>query len=113
MKQLSSSTSMIENITEPATQFKGYTLEELRYQKALVLVRKEFCKSKLLRNVDSLKKHNPLSPSSDGVLLPGTFGSIASKLVKGLNYLDYMMIGFSVFGSVRKVLTFFKKNRKG
>lgn len=106
------------NNTDPLTGseseplFKGYTIEELRYQRALVTLQKEFCKSKLERNISSLKKSNPLSPNTAASSLPGKFGFLATKLLSGLNYLDYAMLGFSLFGSARKVYSFFHKKKK-
>lgn len=100
------------NISENEPTFKGYTIEELRYQRALVTLQKEFCKSKLERNINSLRKTNPLSPTSAASSLPGKFGIIATKLLSGLNYLDYAMLGFSLFGSARKVYSFFHRRKK-
>ena len=33
--------------------FKGYTMEELRYQRAMMALRKEFCKTKITRRLSS------------------------------------------------------------
>lgn len=93
-------------------KFKGYTLEELRYQRALVALQKEFCKSKLTRNVRNIQKSKLLNPSSSASSLPGKVGFVASKIFTGLNYLDYAMIGFSVFGAVRKIFSIFRRNKK-
>lgn len=112
MNEIQKSTKAAEQITEPENKFKGYTLDELRYQRALVTLQKEFCKSRLIRNVNGLQKNNPFNPTSAASSLPGKVGFVASKLISGLNYLDYAMIGFTVFGSVRKILSIFKRNKK-
>lgn len=111
MNELQKSAQETERITQPGNLFKGYTLEELRYQRALVLLQKEFCKSRIMRHVNNLQKSNPLSPSSAAGSLPGKVGAVASKLLAGLNYLDYAMIGFSLFGAVRKVFSIFKRKK--
>lgn len=90
--------------------FKGYTLDEIRYQRALVALKREFCKSKLLNNVNQVKRHNPLTGNASSPA--GKVGSIASKLITGMSYLDYVMIAISVFGTARKVTSFFRKKKK-
>lgn len=100
------------SVSDPEPTFKGYTIEELRYQRALVTLQKEFCKSKLERNINTLKKTNPLSPTTAASSLPGKFGVVATKLLSGLNYLDYAMLGFSLFGSAKKVYSFFHRKKK-
>lgn len=112
MKEIEKSKAEAEEITSPSMEFKGYTLEELRYQRAFVTLQKEFCKSKLLRGVEKLKKTNPLSPSSAAENLPGKVGFVATKLLTGLNYLDYAVLGFTAFSSIRKALSIFKRKKK-
>lgn len=112
MKEIVKTTSTpVEPIDEGRPIFKGYTLEELRYQRAVITLKKEFCQSKLLRSVDSLKKTNPLSSNGSNTSLPGKFGFVASKLLAGLNYLDYAMLGFSLFSSARKVFSFLHRKK--
>lgn len=95
---------------EKQSLFKGYTLEELRYQRALVTLKKDFSQSKLLRNVDLIRNSHPLSPAHTASV-PGKVGFVATKLLSGLNYLDYAMLGFSIFSSVRKVYSFFRRKK--
>lgn len=94
------------------SNFKGYTLEEIRYQRALVALQAEFCKTKIIKSIHNLQKSNPLSPTSAATSLPGKAGAVALKLVNGLNYLDYAVLGFSLFSGVKKFLSFFKKKKK-
>ena len=94
---------------EDKKNFKGYTIEELRYQRALVALQKEFCKSKMLHKVDRVKNHKFFGgddkSSSSGLM---KVGSIAGTLLRGIGYLDYIMIGMSLFGSGRKIYKFIK-----
>lgn len=92
--------------------FSGYTLEEIRYRRALCAMKAEFCKNKIAKSIHTLQKTNPLSPSSAATSIPGKAGAIALKLVNGLNYLDYAVLGLSLFGSAKKILGFFKKKKK-
>lgn len=113
MNEIEKSEKAAREITSPDNKFKGYTLEEIRYQRALVTLQKEFCKNKLNRNLRNIQKSNPFnSASSAANSLPGKVGLIAGKVLSGLNYLDYAMIGFSMFGTVRKVLSFFRRKKK-
>lgn len=112
MNEIQKTEQAARNITQPESKFKGYTLEEIRYQRALVSLQMEFCKTRLLRNVHNLQKRSPFSASSAATSLPGKVGFVASKLFAGLNYLDYAMIGFSLFGTVRKVFSFFRRRRR-
>lgn len=109
MKEIEKTQDAAKSITNPEKKFEGYTLEEIRYQRALVLLQKEFCKNKIMRNFAQIQKSNPLSPEKAASGLPGKVGFVASRLLSGLNYLDYAMIGFSVFGTVRKIFSFFRK----
>lgn len=111
MNELQKTQDAAKSITNPDTQFKGYTLEEIRYQRALVTLQKEFCQAKMIRTAANLQKSNPFSAAGAASNLPGKVGLVATKLVTGLNYLDYAMLGFSIFGSIRKVYGFFRKKK--
>ena len=91
--------------------FKGYTLDELRYQRALVLLKREFLKEKAMEEVKEVKSRIPVlngkSPL-DTMSPSGILGSV----VKGLNYADYLMLGFSLFNAGRKVFSLFRKKKK-
>lgn len=95
----------------PDKDFKGYTIEELRYQRALVALQKEFCKAKVIRQIDKIRNPNGEAGESKTSKLARIAG-IGGKLLLGLNYLDYAMIGMSLFGSGRKIYNFFKGKKK-
>ena len=104
------SDKVVKPIEDPL-QFDGFTLDEIRHHRALIAVRKEFAKAKILEQVDTLKDRNPFAP--DGSLKAASrLGSLPMKIMRGLNYTDYIMMGLSVVGSVRKVFSFFKKKKK-
>lgn len=113
MNEIEKCEAAAKEITRPEKKFEGYTLEEIRYQRALVALQKEFCKAKLYRNLHSLQKKNPFSSAaSPGKNLPGKFGFVAGKLLTGFNYIDYALVGFSIFGTVRKIVSFFRRKKK-
>ena len=95
----------------PEKEFKGYTLDDIRFQRALVTLEAELCKAKILKSVENIQQMNPLSPGYKSSSKMGKAGSIAMKMISGLNYLDYIMLGFSVFSGARKVYSFFHKKK--
>ena len=111
MNDIKKTENVAKEITNPDKKFGGYTLEEIRYQRALVALQTEFCKNKINRNLKNIQHANPLSPSSSSSLT-GKAGYMATKLLTGLNYLDYAMLGFSLFGSAKKIYSFFHKKKK-
>ena len=111
MKELKENKKHPEEIMAPANEFKGYTIEEIRFHRALVAMQADFCKTKFLKSWSNVQRVNPFSASSKSSL-PAKAGSIAMKMVSGLNYIDYIMLGFSVFSGARKIFSFFRKGKK-
>ncbi len=104
------SDKVVKNVEEPP-HFDGFTLDEIRHHRALIAVRKEFAKAKILEEVDKVKDRNPFAP--DGSLKAAQrLGNVPMKIMRGLNYTDYIMMGISAFGTVRKMLSLFKKKKK-
>lgn len=112
MNEIAKIDKMTKEITEPEKKFKGYTIEEIRYQRALVAMQADFCKTKILKSFSTVQKINPLSPSSVAGSLPKKTGSILLKLLNGLNYVDYAILGYSAFSSLRKVVSLFRRKKK-
>lgn len=90
--------------------FEGYTLDEIRHHRALMSVRKEFAKAKAFEDLASIKNYNPFAPDSK-VKAAARLGSLPLKLVKGLNYADYIMLGLSTFSTFKKVFSLFRKKK--
>lgn len=104
------SDKVVKPVEEPP-RFDGFTLDEIRHHRALIAVRKEFAKAKILEDLDKVKERNPFAP--DGSLKAAQrLGSVPMKIMRGLNYTDYIMMGLSAFSTVRKVLSMFKKKKK-
>lgn len=95
---------------EPAV-FNGYTLQELRYQRALASLKKEFAKEKALAGLNAMKEKTAFGRLSGKVSSLGKAGGLLPKVLSSLNYADYAMLGFSAFGTVRKVWKFFKRKK--
>ncbi len=95
---------------KPVAIFEGFTLDEIRHQRALVAVRKEFAKARFFENVDGVKVYNPFAPGGK-LKAASRLGSIPMKLIKGLNYTDYILLGISAFGTLKKAFSFFRKKK--
>ena len=102
--------SMINEV--PVSKPKGYTLEEIADMREFVKWQANESKKKITEHVISLQKSNPFSEAAAASSLPGKMGHIALKLLNGLNYIDYAILGFSLFKGVRKVTSLFRKNKK-
>lgn len=96
------------------SDFKGYSMEELRYQRALMALRKEFCKTKLQNSIEQLRHPFSKNENSRGGLVSkvGTAAGFMGKILTKMNLLDYAMIGMQLFGSGRKVYKFLKGSKK-
>lgn len=91
-------------------QSRGLTIDELRHRRALVLLQKEFCKEKMQYGALKLKNSSPFSKDYSGRSKPlGRATALAGKLIGGMNYLDYAVIGFSIFNNVKKAVKIFKR----
>lgn len=82
--------------------FKGYTMEELRYQRAMLALRKEFCKTKVMESVHGLKGGSNRGRKGSSTSKMAMVGQVASKLLGNLNTLDYILMGISLFGTAKK-----------
>ncbi len=111
-KDISKAKSKSEEAIMDKKNFNGYTIEELRYQRALVALQKEFCKSKVLHKVERVKNRKLIGDDSSSGSKLFKVGSVASKLMRGLSYIDYAMIGMSLFGSGKKIYKFLKGKKK-
>lgn len=100
----------IPNKPDDSGEFRGYSIEELRYQRALIALRKEFCKSKMIHNANRIRKHGFFGRNGTTSRVAHV-GGLASKIVSGLGYLDYVMIGMSLFGTGRKIFRFFRRKK--
>ncbi len=91
-------------------RFEGYSLSDIQYRRALLTLKKDFCQEKLSHDMLALKATNPLAPakgSKHGWL--GNFGPLAGKVFSGLNYVDYALLGFQTFKTIRKAFSLFRR----
>lgn len=89
-------------------EFKGYTIEELRYQRALIALKKEFMKEKALKQTNEIRDQIPLL---NGKMPSGkTYSSgLLGKIMRGLDLADYLMLGFQGIRIVKKLGGIFRK----
>lgn len=99
-----------DKVMDETPKFAGYTLDDLRYRRAVVALQKEFAREKIAEDFDRVRHWSPFAQDGKGKKI-SRVGSLAKKLIGGLNYLDYAMIGFSLFSSARKMIGFFKPRK--
>ena len=112
MKNLKDKEKKAKDLVTPEKEFKGYTIEEIRFQRALVAMEAEFCKAKVFKSWENIQAANPFMPGNKVSSLPSKAGSIALKMFNGLNYLDYVLLGMSLFKGSKKIFSFFKGLKK-
>lgn len=91
-------------------EFKGYTIDELRYQRALVALKKEFLKERVIKNTDNIKSQIPIV-NGKMPISKGTSNGIFGKIMKGLDFADYLIIGMQAIKIGKKIGKIFKKKK--
>lgn len=111
MNEIIKKETKAKEIVEPVKEFKGYTIEEIRFKRALVAMEADFCKTKMIKSWGNIQEANPLT-GGNKTSFTGKAGAIAMKMVSGLNYLDYILLGVSVFKGTRKMISLFRGKKK-
>ena len=84
--------------------WKGYSYEELRYQRALTAIRCELEKDKLKASIDSIKQGGfPL-------LFGGNGNRLLPKILGALDIADYSLIAFKLCRRLYKLFGRKKQN---
>lgn len=89
------------------SSFKGYTIEELKVQRALTDVRRQYVKEKLQQDFSRLTT-NPLGEGSSRSSLAWTIGG---KVLNLLSYTDYISLGIGIFNGSRKLLSLVRRKK--
>lgn len=92
--------------TSAKDSFKGYTLKELRFQRALNQVKLEIGKERLFSRANGLIKGN----NNEGKLAWGF--DFAKKIVNGLSYIDLILLAFQGGKQLRKIFGFFGRRKR-
>ncbi len=106
------SVAPVPSAPQPEKRFKGYTIAELRYRRALVAVKKDFLRHELLAEKEYFSSIGKVS---------GKFGTMArsvgkgapvvGKILKGLSVIDYITLGISLYSSINKIVGRFRKKK--
>lgn len=88
--------------------FKGYTMEELRYQRALLALKKEYVKEKALHSTMEIKEQIPILNGNSPAFSLKSHG-LAGKILRGLDFADYIVLGMQGIKIGKKIGSFFKK----
>lgn len=100
------------NESHPAHEdFKGYSMEELRYQRAMVALKKEFCKNKVTSGLNSLRHPGGKNTGTGAMSNVRKVANIAGKLFSNMNVIDCALVGMSLFGSGRKIYKLFGRKK--
>ena len=94
-----------------SSEFRGYSMDELKYKRAVMLVKREILKEKALKEVSNIKKRIP-GINGESPMASMSKRGIMGKVFKGLNYMDYIVLGFSVFNVGRKFFSIFRKTKR-
>lgn len=103
-----------QNIIEesvPVQKFKGFTLDEIKYHRALTAVKKEYEKEKALRTLQNLRRRTIFGGFGKNKNSREGSSSLLSKVFNGMSYADYAVIGFSLFSNARKVWNLFHRKK--
>lgn len=92
-------TESITDYTDQLPEFKGYDIDQLRYRRAYLLARCEIEKMRLSARADSMR---------DGVTKISGSGMV-SRLLTGLNYMDYAFLAYKV---ARKAIKLFGRRKR-
>lgn len=95
----------------PAPVFKGYSLEELRYQRAMMALKKDFCRDRIRTNFDSLRHPGGRSENGSALSKFQKVANITAKLFANTKVVDIALMGLSLFGSGRKIYKLFGKKK--
>lgn len=83
---------------EKKGEWKGYTLSQLEYRRALTLARIEMQKEQFSRDYSRVRMGNfSMEPSG------------FSRALGAMNYLDYAIMAFKV---IKKIVPLFRRNRR-
>ena len=87
-----------------APKFKGYGMDELNYRIAMSTLQAEFVKEQIQGTFADAVEEGPFTGSCSS--------SIVTKMLHGLNFADYAILGFSLFRTTRNLFNFFRKKKK-
>lgn len=87
------------------SSWRGYTIEELRYRRALVLLKLEAQKEKLARDYREMV--------AGGVVpMTGTSRNIMTKLMGALDYFDYAYIAYKAGGRLLNIVRALRRRKR-
>lgn len=98
-------------LAEKVKASDGFTLDEIRYQRALLTLQKEFVGEKIANRVGRLRGLKNSDEGGKRISPLMRIAGLSGKAFTGIGFLDYAMIGFTAFNTIRKVYRFFRPKR--
>lgn len=65
----------------------------------------------MFEKLETAKEMNPFTQQGK-LKSAAKLSSLPLKLMKGLNYTDYILLGISTFGTARKLFSLFRKKKR-
>lgn len=94
----SATTTKVLPHEKPKPEWKGYTLDEIRYMRAYTAARLEINRDRIQRNFSNLKNAGPVSKSG-----------ILGKILGTLSYLDIALVTFRIGSKALRAMRFLRK----
>lgn len=96
-------TKLLTGPTNPPASWKGYSFDELRYQRTLNMARIEITKQMLAVQASSIYENNFRLSGSSGK------GGIMSRFMSTLSFMDYSVIAFRIGSKLFSLYRSFRK----
>lgn len=98
---MNSKNNLVNGLPHKQENWKGYTLEDLRYRRAYVAARRELEKERLHHNIGNARK---------GAVTAA--GGTALRVMQVIPFFDYAMMAWSVGSKAMKLLGRFRRKKK-
>lgn len=74
---------------------KGYTIDELRYQRALAMARSEIARMHMVDAYESTRS---------AISNPSSSGGIIGRIMSSLDYIDYAVTGYRIWKKIAGIV---------
>lgn len=74
---------------------KGYTIDELRYQRALAMARSEIARMHMVDAYESTR---------EAISNPSSSGGIMGRIMSSLDYIEYVVAGYRIWKKIARIV---------
>ena len=97
-----------EVVTHKEPRFEGYDMEELRRRITITEIKRDFLREKAMGEVIKMKNQVPVL-NGKSVFSGFTPKGVVGKLINGLSFADYILLGLQAMRITKKIGTIFKR----